>query len=201
LVESNLLGASEIANGASASLGAAFASGGKQDVVARVGTSNGLLNLAIIEYGATGLLGDFVTDGVLNAADIDALTTEVRAGTNNIAFDLNGDALVDKQDHRVWVKDLRNTWFGDANLDGEFNTADFVAVFQIGEYEDGIAKNSTWSEGDWSGDGDFDSGDFVVAFQDGGFELGQRLVTSVPEPNACGWFAFGLLIVWRRIRR
>jgi hypothetical protein len=36
-------------------------------------------------------------------------------------FDVNGDAGVDQQDLHIWVKDLKSTWFGDANLDGEFN--------------------------------------------------------------------------------
>lgn len=56
---------------------------------------------------------------------------------------------------------------GDANRDGVFDSSDLVAVFQIGEYDDGIAKNSTWGDGDWNGDGEFDSADLVVAFQSG----------------------------------
>jgi hypothetical protein len=81
------------------------------------------------------------------------------------------------------VKELKNTWLGDADLSGEFNSGDLVQVFQGGEYEDGVADNSTWAEGDWDGNSDFDSGDFVVAFQDGGFELGPRQIASVPEPS------------------
>ena len=56
---------------------------------------------------------------------------------------------------------------GDANRDGVFNSADLVGIFQAGEYEDGVPKNSTWEEGDWDGDGDFTSGDLVLAFQAG----------------------------------
>ena len=56
---------------------------------------------------------------------------------------------------------------GDANNDGKFDSSDLVAVFQAGEYEDGIAGNSDWAEGDWSGDGDFDTSDLVLAFQSG----------------------------------
>ncbi len=59
---------------------------------------------------------------------------------------------------------------GDANGDGVFNSADFVLVFQAGEYEDGIRNNSTFREGDWNGDGDFDTLDFVVVFQMGHYE-------------------------------
>ncbi len=59
---------------------------------------------------------------------------------------------------------------GDSNHDGHFDSADFVAAFAAGEYEDGIDNNSTWEEGDWNRDGDFDSSDFVEAFQCGGYE-------------------------------
>ena len=44
-----------------------------------------------------------------------------------------------------------------------------VAVFQIGEYGDDAAGNSTWSEGDWSCDGEFTTFDLVLAFRAGGF--------------------------------
>ncbi len=56
---------------------------------------------------------------------------------------------------------------GDSNGDGRFDSADFVAVFTIGEYEDEDPGNSTFAEGDWNGDGDFDSLDIVFAFQAG----------------------------------
>jgi hypothetical protein len=56
---------------------------------------------------------------------------------------------------------------GDSNRDGRFDSSDLVTVFQAGEYEDGIAANSTFEEGDWNGDGDFDTKDIVFAFQAG----------------------------------
>ena len=80
----------------------------------------------------------------------------------------------------TWVEDLRRSWIGDSDLNGEFNSADLVAIFQVGEYEDAIANNSTWSEGDWNGDGDFDSSDLVLAFATGGFEQGPRPPLSTP---------------------
>jgi hypothetical protein len=71
------------------------------------------------------------------------------------------------------VDQANEIWFntpsivGDANRDGVFNSSDRIVVFQAGEYEDGIAGNSTWAEGDWSGDGDFDTTDLILAFQGG----------------------------------
>jgi hypothetical protein len=138
------------------------------------------------ELGAVPLTGDFDLSGGLDAADIDLLSADVRAGTNTARFDLSGDGVVTQEDRRVWVEQTKRTYFGDANLDGQFGSSDFVDVFQSGEYEDAISGNSSWATGDWNGDGDFTSGDFVVAFQAGGYELGPRgAAAAVPEP--CGW--------------
>jgi hypothetical protein len=149
-----------------------------------------------------GMPGDFNSDGTLDAADIDALTTQVLGGTNPPNFDLNNDQMVNQADRGVWVRDLRKTYFGDANLDGQFNSADFVVVFQLGEYEDATASNSTWADGDWNGDGEFTSGDFVTAFQDGGYEKGPRAAANaVPEPSASILVSAGLLMVVGAHRR
>ena len=92
--------------------------------------------------------------------------------------------VVDEEDHRAWVMTLKHTWFGDANLDGKFNTGDLVAVFQSGQYEDTSVRNSGWATGDWDGDGDFTSSDLVIAFGDGGYEQGPRpRLVAVPEPT------------------
>ena len=67
------------------------------------------------------------------------------------------------------INDILGTGVGDANLDGVFNSTDFVQVFQRGEYEDNIAGNSTWTDGDWDCDGDFTTRDLVLAFQQGNY--------------------------------
>jgi hypothetical protein len=59
--------------------------------------------------------------------------------------------------------------YGDANLDGIFNSSDLVQIFQRGQYEDGRTGNSGWAEGDWNCDGEFNSSDLVLAFQTGGY--------------------------------
>ncbi len=58
---------------------------------------------------------------------------------------------------------------GDSNLDGRFDSADLVHIFQTGEYEDSIVGNSTWLDGDWDGDREFTTADLVLAFQSGGY--------------------------------
>jgi hypothetical protein len=56
---------------------------------------------------------------------------------------------------------------GDANLDGEFNSADLVLVFQRGRYEDGKIGQAVWQDGDWDGDRAFRSADLVLAMASG----------------------------------
>jgi hypothetical protein len=148
-----------------------------------------------------GVPGDFDANGQLDAMDMNQLTAAVRAGTHDTSFDLNGDSLVNQADRTVWVDQLVGTYFGDSNLDGEFNSSDFVLVFQAGEYEDGVAGNSVWQTGDWDGDGDFSSSDFVKAFQAGGFEQGPRgAVTAVPEPSGLMALIAGAMFLGARTR-
>ena len=97
---------------------------------------------------------------------------------------MNADRQVDDDDRIAWVRDLKQTWSGDANLDGLFDDDDLVDVFQFGQYEDLFALNSQWSSGDWTGDGEFDSADLVAAFQDGGYLVGPRVPPpAIPEPH------------------
>ena len=139
--------------------------------------------VAFIAFTVSG--GDFDYDGQLTSVDIHRLITEINAPDPRSSFDLNADGSVDANDLTAWTKDFKSTWIGDANLDGEFNSGDFVDVFKTGKYEANLA--ASWSEGDWNGDQRFDSGDFVAAFQDGGYEQGLRpaAVATVPEPTGC----------------
>ncbi|MCP4192436.1 MAG: hypothetical protein GY768_17620 [Planctomycetaceae bacterium] len=140
--------------------------------------------------------GDFNGNGKLDAADIDLLSAAVREGSQANLFDLSKDGKLDETDRLIWLGDLKKTILGDSNLDGRWNSTDFVVAFQFGQYQDSISQNSNWSAGDWNGDGDFDSSDIVAAFQNGGYEPGLR---AVPEPS-CHWLghlaisllAFGL---------
>lgn len=148
--------------------------------------------------GMSRLPGDFDENGRLDAADIDSLTMAVRALSTDSVYDLSLNQTVDLADHTMWVVELKRTWFGDANLDGAFDTADLVDVFQAGEYEDTLMENTGWAEGDWNGDLEFTSGDLVAAFSDGGFEQGNRGVALVPEPPTAITLVFGgLLLPWR----
>jgi hypothetical protein len=193
LTESNFAGTTTLGSGQSMSLGAPFVPTGTRDLVARFATSQGLFNLAMIQYGAiTGRTGDFNGDGVLDATDIDALTIQSAGGTHPASFDLNADALVNGADIGVWVRDLFNSWMGDANLDGEFNSSDLVTVLASGTYE--ADMDAVWSTGDFNGDGRTNSSDLVAALADGGYESGPRAsVAAVPEP--AGWLLLAVSII------
>ena len=147
--------------------------------------------------GPTGIVGDFSGNGELDIADVEALSIAIQSANGDAEFDLDSSGEVDGEDLRVWIEDLRGSYLGDANLDGEFNSRDFVTVFTAQEYEDDIDGNSTWAEGDWNGDGDFNTRDFVTAFAGGGYEKGPR-PAAVPESSAIAMLVIGALSLSRR---
>ncbi|MCA9196530.1 MAG: pentapeptide repeat-containing protein [Planctomycetales bacterium] len=140
-------------------------------------------------------VGDVNADDRFDHADINLLSEFLHGRDvpgNGLRFDLDENGVIDLDDHRFWVQEVKHTWFGDADLDGEFNSDDLMTVFQAGQYEDAIDGNSTWQSGDWNADGDFTSADLVVAFQDGGYDAGTRAATfAVPE--ASGAWSFGVI--------
>ena len=168
-----------------------FAMGGQDGVetwagfLSEVRLFDHALNDAEISELSTGVIqvnGDFNNNGELDVEDIDLLTAASASLANDAAFDLTGDGKVDGTDVSNWIKDLKNSWSGDSNLDGQFNSSDFVAVFGAGLFEKDEA--AVWSQGDWNGDGFFNSSDFVAAFTDGGYEQGLRPPAAVPEPTS-----------------
>ncbi|MCA9167577.1 MAG: hypothetical protein KDB23_07900 [Planctomycetales bacterium] len=147
------------------------------------GHASGLLDNWVFQP-SNSAAGDFNFDGMLDTGDLELLQRFVKDGQFDDSFDLVADAALDQRDLSYWVGDLKQTYFGDVDLDGEFNSADLINVFQAGEYEDNLSSNSSWSTGDWNSDGDFTTSDLVIAFQDGGYEQGSRAAASfVPEPS------------------
>jgi hypothetical protein len=145
-------------------------------------------------------VGDFNKNMVLDAADLDSLTAAILSGSFDSRMDLNNDGALSSDDRTLWITEIAGTSYGDANLDGMFGTGDLVSVFQAGEFENGVASDSTWSTGDWNGDREFDSSDLVSAFASGRYE--QTIVAAVPEPGllsvGTALAVFGLIGVLRR---
>ena len=150
--------------------------------------------------------GDFDSDGRLTRNDIDLLTGVMLSGVVPPSFDLNSDASIDQEDRRIWVEELAHTYFGDSNLDGQFNSNDLVTVFQSAHYEDGISENASWLTGDWNGDREFDTSDLVLAFQSNAYEQGARSRAGsagpvvVPEPTLSVWLLLLFVGVCCRMR-
>ena len=147
---------------------------------------------------ANTVVGDFNGNGERDPGDLDLMV-----GSDDLRFDLNGDGTVSADDRLFWIENLSNTYVGDSNFDGEFNSSDFVAVFAAAKYETGLA--ATYAEGDSNGDGFFNSSDFVVAFGGGGYERGPRDggLMVVPEPCsitqiASAFLCWCSLFRWRR---
>ena len=88
-----------------------------------------------IEPVGAAVPGDYNRNGALDAGDLDMQAQVIAAETNDPEYDLNGDDVVDYADREMWVNDLKNTWIGDSNLNGEFNSGDMVQVFARGKYE------------------------------------------------------------------
>lgn len=141
---------------------------------------------------------DFSMNAELDLDDVLMLSTAVQNGEYRVLYDVNDDRVVDRADLSHWIHDVKQAYFGDANLDQVFDSSDLVDVFTAGEYEDLIANNSSWVTGDWNADGEFTSEDMIVAFQDGGYEMGPRTAigVSVPEPTSNAvWAACGILFL------
>ncbi|MCA9211711.1 MAG: hypothetical protein KDB27_01490 [Planctomycetales bacterium] len=153
---------------------------------------------ALLEGMTAEVTCDFDNSGACNAADIDALAGVIRAGTNDAAYDLTGDGLVNAADFTQMIDVELYTYSGDANLDGEFNSSDFVTVFAAAKYE--TNQPAGWAEGDWNGDATFNSADFVSAFGAGAYEKGAR-PPAVPEPNGLLLAMIGLLAINQFRRR
>ena len=115
---------------------------------------------------------DFNSDGQVDALDVDLLCRAI--SNNDLAFDLNSDQVVDREDQRFLIEDILNTSFGDANLDGIFDSSDLIQIFTHGQYENDQPADSGWATGDWNCDQEFDSGDLIAAFTNGSYVPGSR---------------------------
>ena len=122
-------------------------------------------------------IGDFDFDGLLTATDIDLLGAAVLAGEHPTVFDLNEDELVNEQDRGIWVEDLARTFFGDSDLNGAVEFADFLTLSSH------FGDPSGWAAGDFDGNGLIEFGDFLLLSANFG---ATAAASPVPEPGS-GW--------------
>lgn len=150
---------------------------------------------AVIENQTQG--GDFDGDGALTASDINVLSAEVLKPAPNPEFDLDGDGSVTAADRQTWVTSVEfaDTFFGDADLNGEVDFGDFVAL------SNSFGQSGGWAEGNFDGLGNVDFSDFVLLSNN--FGNARVAAQPVPEPHALALAAIagGLCMLRRRNRR
>jgi hypothetical protein len=131
---------------------------------------DGRIDMGSVETGMTAVNGDFtgpagVPDGVWDCLDINALTAETAAMTNNPAFDMTGEGLVDDADISAWLMVAGGMNLisgnpyarGDANLDGIVDGLDFID-WNMNKF----TSNTDWCGGNFNGDSVIDGLDFIV---------------------------------------
>ena len=131
------------------------------------------------------LNGDVNGDGVVNAADIDAVYAHVGSGI--LTYDVNGDGVVNKSDADFLVKTILHSSYGNANLDGFVDFMDFQTLL------DHWTHSGAWADGDFDGNGRVDFADFQLLL-DNWSPLGN---SSVPEPATLIILSLGAISILR----
>ena len=104
---------------------------------------------------ASSMGGDFNGDQQVNAADIDLLYSEVNRMTHDPLFELIGDGRVDQHDVNELVQNMLGTIYGDTNLDGDVDSADFNTL------SNHWGQPGGWGQADFDGNSAIVFGDFV----------------------------------------
>lgn len=151
------------------------------------------------EFRAT-LIESWKIEGEFDEVTLDGLPILLGHQANGLFVDLEQHVDLDKNETILdFVRYLARP--GDATGDRRFDSADLVAVFQIGQYEDDLVENSDWTSGDWNGDQEFSTSDLVWAFQNSLYQIDGGTALPVPEPasdvSRC-WACLFLLGIRRR---
>ena len=137
--------------------------------------------------------GDFDADQNLSAADIDLLFAELDKLEPRGWFDVDGNGIVDVADQVHWVESLVGTSFGDADLNGQVEFADFLVL------SSNFGQAGGWAAGDFDGSGDVQFADFLQLSAN--FGNTNMAAANVPEPSSITLllvFGVSMCVVRRR---
>ncbi|MEZ6117169.1 MAG: hypothetical protein R3C28_11425 [Pirellulaceae bacterium] len=130
----------------------------------------------------------------LSIRDVTMVTREVASGRVRDELDVDSSGNVTTEELISFLRSEQIV-VGDANLDGIFNAADLVDVFQLSNFEAGEELTLDWSMGDFNGDRQFSTRDLVMAFVAGGYHGNSPTVQSVPEPGVLSLLMPAFIIV------
>lgn len=122
-------------------------------------------------------LGDFDADLEPTVSDLEMLRGAIALGADEAIYDLDANGVVDLNDLREWLDDVANSFFGDANLDGNVDLTDLNVV------RNGFGAASDWSGGDFDGDGLVGLNDLNAVRNHFGVSRQAPASAPVPEPS------------------
>jgi hypothetical protein len=170
-------------------LGWSVSISGKDILVGAPGAGGDSYLGAAYLFENVGTPGDFDGDSVLGTADIDLLSADIFAGTNDPTLDVTGDGAVDDADLTKWLTDaaLHNGFsaaylLGDSNLDGSVDAEDLNNLALSWQ----LVDTPSWSRGDFNVDGHIDVADLntlALSWQQS-MSLSSVANVAVPEPTA-----------------
>jgi S-formylglutathione hydrolase FrmB len=121
---------------------------------------------------------DFNIDAACDVDDVDQLMGRIPIGSRAELYDLNESGTVELGDLELLIQKEIGTWFGDADLNGEVDFGDFLALSA------NFGQDGGWAQGDFDASGDVQFADFLLLSSNFGNMREATLTQSVPEPNA-----------------
>jgi len=117
---------------------------------------------------STTLPGDFTSDTVVDARDIDLFFEVTNQADPPAEFDLNHDGDVSPLDENFLLQTILDTRHGDFDLNGKVEFADFLIL----STNFGQQSSAGWSDGDANGDDAVTFADFLLLSANFGFDRG-----------------------------
>jgi hypothetical protein len=131
---------------------------------------------------------DLDADQSCGTADVDLLVAALAAGSTDLQFDIDDSGIVDSDDLGEWLRvageenlPVRRPYlYGDADLSGTVDGADFVA-WNANKF----TNTASWTGGDFNADGSVNGGDFILW---NAHKFASADAVAVPEPH--GWLVW-----------